>query len=106
MSPSPMITTQDIIWAAVQKFGKNSPYRGYDEFRAKRGSKTIWAGLKRMRVRTAGEKMLYLPNGTSVKITTDDSGIATQIEETDCLHAIARPPGINLNTIRNTKERS
>jgi hypothetical protein len=93
-----MISTEDIIRAAV-KAGDRSVLR------APRGEKTIWAGLRRMRVRTAGEKMLYLPNGSVVKITTDASGVATQIEETEHLHAIARPHGINLNTIRQ-KERS
>lgn len=94
-----MITTQDIIWAATQKYGKRDPRRGFDEFRAKRGEKTIWAGLRRMKVRTAGEKVLYLPNGVAVKVTTDDSGIATHVEENEALHAIARPPAIRINDL-------
>ena len=79
-----MITTEMIIQAAL------------DKFRAPRGEKTIWAGMRRMRVRTAGEKVLFLPNGVTVKVTTDDSGVATQIEENESLHAIARPNGVNL----------
>jgi hypothetical protein len=60
-------------------------------FRARRGEKMIHAGGRAMRVRTAGEQVLYLPNGVAVKVTTDDSGIATQIEEDEALHAIVRP---------------
>ncbi len=73
------ITTEDIIRAAV------------DKFRVRRGEKFIHAGGKGTRVRTASEKILYLPNGTVVKVSVDDSGHATQIEEDEGLHAIARP---------------
>jgi hypothetical protein len=60
-------------------------------FRAKRGDKMIHAGGRAMHVRTAGERVIYLPNGVAVKVTTDDSGIATQVEEDEALHAIVRP---------------
>jgi hypothetical protein len=73
------LTTEDIIRAAV------------NSFRAPRGSKTISTSQRTMSVRTPGERVLHLPNGTTVKITTDDSGIATQVEETDRLHAVVRP---------------
>jgi hypothetical protein len=60
-------------------------------FRAQRGEKTIFAGGRSVKVRTAGERIIHLPNGHQVKVTTDDSGIATQVEENDALHAIVRP---------------
>lgn len=60
-------------------------------FRAPRGTKMIHAGGRAMRVRTAGELVLHLPNGATVKVSTDDSGVATQVEEDDRLHAIVRP---------------
>lgn len=60
-------------------------------FRAERGERLIHAGGRAMRVRTAGEKVIHLPNGQTVKVTTDDSGVATQVEEDDRLHAIVRP---------------
>ena len=89
-----VVTTEQIIEKAL----KTMP-TGTDPFRAPRGSKTIWAGKGRMRVRTPGERILYLPNGVAVKVTTDDSGIATQIEEVEALHAIARPKSIHLNAL-------
>lgn len=72
-------TTDDYINAAMHAF------------RAKRGDKMIHAGGRAMHVRTPGERVLYLPNGVAVKVTTDDSGIATQVEEDEHLHAIVRP---------------
>lgn len=84
-----MITTEDIIRHAVHRFV------------AQRGTKTIFAGDRKVEVHTAGERILHLPNGAVVKVTTDDSGRATQIEENDALHAIARPRSIR---IRRTVE--
>lgn len=84
-APDPRpLTTEQIIAAAVHKFG------------ARRGERTIWAAGRRIVVRTAGERILHLPNGTVVKVTTDDSGVATQIEEDEHLHAIARPASIRV----------
>jgi hypothetical protein len=60
-------------------------------FRAPRGTKTILAGGRAMQVRTAGERVIHLPNGHTVKVSVDDSGVATQIEDNDTLHAIVRP---------------
>lgn len=78
-----LITTDDLIRAAMSKF------------RARRGEKLIHAGGKSMRVRTAGENVLWLPNGSHVKVTTDESGITTQVEEDEKLHAIVRPHTIH-----------
>jgi hypothetical protein len=60
-------------------------------FRAKRGEKMIHAGGRGMHVRTPGEHVLYLPNGVAVKVSTDDSGVATQVEDDEALHAVVRP---------------
>lgn len=79
-----MLTTEDIIRAAVHKFA------------APRGERTVFAAGRRVTVHTAGERVLHLPNGQVVKVTTDDSGCATQIEENDHLHAIARPNSIRI----------
>lgn len=84
MSRQPMFTTEQLIAAAV------------DKFTAPRGEKTIWAGARRVKVHTPGERSLILPNGHKVKITVDDSGKATHIEEDEALHAIARPDAIAL----------
>lgn len=79
-----MLTTEQIIAAAVHKFA------------APRGERVVFAGGRRVTVHTAGERVLHLPNGAVVKVSTDDSGCATQIEENDHLHAIARPRSIRL----------
>jgi hypothetical protein len=71
--------------------------RAMSAFRARRGERTIWAGVRRMKVRTAAEKVIYLPNGQHVKVSVDDSGVATQIEDDGSLHAIARPQPIRLS---------
>lgn len=71
--------TEALIAAAVHKFT------------APRGERTVFAGGRRVVVHTPGERVLHLPNGQTVKVTVDDSGHATQIEEDDALHAIARP---------------
>lgn len=78
-----LITTDDLIREAMSKF------------RARRGEKLIHAGGRPMRVHTVGERVLYLPNGAHVKVSTDDSGVATQVEEDEALHAIVRPGTIN-----------
>lgn len=79
-----MITTEQIIQAAVAKFA------------APRGERVISTSARTMRVHTPGERVLYLPNGACVKITTDASGVATQVEEDDALHAVVRPKPVNL----------
>jgi hypothetical protein len=71
--------------------------RAMSAFRARRGERTIWAGVRRMKVRTAAEKVIYLPNGQHVKVSVDDSGVATQVEDDGSLHAIARPQPVRLS---------
>ncbi len=65
-----------------------------------RGRKFVHAGGRGMTVHVPGERVLYLPNGDTIRVSTDDSGIATQVEETDRLHAVVRP-----HTIRITPRR-
>jgi hypothetical protein len=60
--------------------------------RAPRGSKFIHAGGKGMSVRTDGERVVDSPDGKA-KVTTDASGVVTQITEGDRLHAVVRPKG-------------
>lgn len=77
-----LITTDQLIAEAMAKF------------RARRGEKFIMANGHAARVHTPGERILYLPNGAHVKVSVDDSGIATQVEEDEALHAIVRPQTI------------
>lgn len=58
--------------------------------------KTVFTTAGRMSVATAAERVLVLPNGSRVRVSTDDSGTATQIEEDDALHAIVRPKSIRI----------
>lgn len=81
-----MWSTEQLIAAAVHKFA------------APRGTKMIHAGGRPMNVHTRGERVLHLPNGSVVKVTVDDSGVATQIEEDDALHAVVRPHPITRRT--------
>jgi hypothetical protein len=71
--------------------------RAMSTFRARRGERTIWAGARRQTVRTPGERVLHLPNGQHVKVSVDDSGTATQVDDGDNLHAVVRPGAITLN---------
>lgn len=74
-----MITTEQIIQAAVSKFA------------ARRPETFVCGPGHRGHVHRPGESRLLLPNGAVVKITTDASGVATQVEEDGALHAIVRP---------------
>lgn len=65
--------------------------RAINKFAATPRETTISTGTHTMTVHQPGERMLHLPNGTTVKITVDESGIATQVEEDEHLHAIVRP---------------
>jgi len=64
------------------------------QFKAERRERFIHAGGRGRRVHGPGERVLYLPNGSQVKVSVDDSGHATQVEEADHLHGIARPDAI------------
>lgn len=61
-----------------------------------RKSKTILAGGRKMEVHQPNEKVIILPNGVKVKVSVDDSGCATQIEEDERLHGVARPHTLKL----------
>ena len=78
------LSTEQIIALAVDKFA------------TPRGTQTISAGGRTMRVHTAGERILHLPNGAVVKVITDDSGVVTQIEEDEAMHAVVRPNTLTL----------
>lgn len=54
-------------------------------------TKSMLVGGKVTRVRQAHEKCIHLPNGATVRVSVDASRCATQIEEDDRLHAVARP---------------
>lgn len=53
------------------------------------------AGVRR-EVRQDTEKRIVLPNGHTVKVTTDASSQATHVEENERLHAVARPATVRL----------
>jgi hypothetical protein len=42
-------------------------------------------------VRIDSEKVLHLPGGKTMKVTTDASGTVSHVEEDHSLHAIVRP---------------
>ena len=65
-------------------------------FKAERGEKMIHAAGRAVRVHTPGQRILHLPNGHHVNVAVDDSGVATQVEEDEALHAIVRPHPIRL----------
>lgn len=69
------------------------------KFTAPRGTKFVHAGGRAMHVRTAGERVLLLPDGSKVRVSVDDSGVATQIEEDEALHAVVRPRPINMSAV-------
>lgn len=85
-----ILTTEELIRAAVH------------QFRAPRKQKLISTPGSTLRVHEGGEMMLYLPNGQVVKVSTDASGKATQIEEDEKLHAVARPEPISLAVRRQS----
>lgn len=68
--------------------------------RARRRERFVYVAGKGMRTHMPGEQTIYLPDGHSIKVTTDDSGIATQVEETDRLHAVVRPHTIRIGMRR------
>lgn len=80
-----MITTDDIIRTALGKL------------RARRGDRFVHAGGRGMATHTAGKQCIYLPNGAAIEVRTDDSGVVTQVETDDALHAVARPNPIRLH---------
>lgn len=71
------------------------------QFCAPRGDKIISTAWGTTRVKTAGERVLHLPNGQTVKITTDASGQATQVESDHNQHAVVRPAPLSLNLRRS-----
>lgn len=52
--------------------------------------KTVFAGGLKQRVRSAGEKTIFAPDGTPLKIVSDPSGV-THVEHGDHQHAHVRP---------------
>jgi|GEM_PF-5260363 len=75
--------------------------RRVEQFCAPRGDKIISTPWGTMRVKTAGERVLHLPNGQTVKVTTDASGQATQVESEHNQHAIVRPKPLSLKLQRS-----
>lgn len=71
------------------------------QFCAPRGTKIISSPWGTMRVHTPGERVLHLPNGRTVKVTTDASGQATQVESDHNQHAVVRPATLNLKLTRS-----
>ncbi len=53
--------------------------------------KMILARGKSMQVRQETERRIVLPNGHTIKVSSDASGVATQIEENERQHAVVRP---------------
>ena len=112
------MTTTEIVERRVRQYCTPAPYHVVlaalttgqlvseqsSQFRAPRGTKMIHAGGRAMHVRTPGERVLHLPNGSTVKVSTDDSGVSTQVEENEALHAVVRPKSIRLD-MKQLRER-
>jgi hypothetical protein len=64
---------------------------GLRQFRAERRQRFIHAAGRGIHTHTPGEKVLHLPNGSTVKVTTCDADSTTQVEEDEHLHAVVRP---------------
>jgi hypothetical protein len=66
-------------------------------FRApvKKGTQFGFGG--RVRTRKPGERLLYAPDGTPFRVIENPDG-GTQIEQNDCLHAVARPGVLRIQT--------
>jgi hypothetical protein len=61
-----------------------------------RGEKTVFVGGRMVRVHTPRSRTVVLPNGQVVKVSVDDSGRVTQVEDHQSLSAIARPRTIEV----------
>jgi hypothetical protein len=86
-----------LVEAAVAKFGPQSVEdliqreTTREAFRADRKTTFVCGPGFAGHIHQAGEKVIHLPGGGSVKVTTDESGKATHVEEDECQHAIVRP---------------
>ena len=76
------MTTGDLI-----RYGMNQ----FEVERKERIIVNLANGGRAMRTHGPNDKIMWLPNGEHVKVSVDDSGIATQVTEDEALHAIARP---------------
>lgn len=91
-----MTPIEHIIKALVDKYQGQPEHPLAPQAPAK--TKMISTPEISMRVRVDTEKTLVLPNGHVVHVMTDASGIATQIEDDEHLHAIVRPKVMLLGT--------
>lgn len=84
-----------IVDAAVRKFGPMSVEdlisARSSRFRAPVKTKFISGPGFAGHVRVDSEKVIHLPGGKTLRVTTDASGVATHVEEDHSLHAIVRP---------------
>lgn len=64
---------------------------GLRQFEAERRERFVHAAGRGMHTHSAGEKVLHLPNGATVKVTTCEAAVVTHVEEDEHLHAVARP---------------
>jgi hypothetical protein len=67
-----------------------------------RKSKTVLVGGMKAEIHQATEKRIILPNGAAIRVSVDDSGVATQIEENERLHAVVRPNTLRLSVRKDT----
>ena len=74
--------------------------RNIESFRAPTRKVTTFGFGRRSRTVRPGELVLYAPNGTPFRVIEDPRG-GTQIEQDDHLHAVIRPPTVNVSTKAN-----
>lgn len=86
-----------IYWRPMERFTTGELIRyAMNQFRAERKQRFIHAGGQGRTVHGPGERILWLPHGGCVKVSVDDSGVATQVEEDENLHAVVRPSPIRM----------
>jgi hypothetical protein len=68
----------------------------HGRLQAQRRVSTVFTAAGRVGVHQPGERMIVLPNGHSIRVSTDASGVATQVEEDEAMHAIVRPRPIRV----------
>lgn len=70
--------------------------RNSSKFRAPLKSRTQFGPAGRAVIHSAGERVIYGPNGAALCRVVEDEAHNTQIEEAECLHGVVRPKPIRV----------
>lgn len=69
--------------------------------RARPREQTTFTAAGRQTIRSNGERVLYAPDGTPLRVVEDPLG-GTQVEHGDHLHAVVRPRTVTIHIPRST----